>query len=119
MKASLQIVVSILLVLSTLLSCTAVEEKTSPLTLKEIIGKVAGLYIDQSFRSNNETFLRDRSKDIDRTVLMTGCNAAYINHLRNFKCFIDRIGFKAVVIAMDRSTYDFIVAQNYTNMFAS
>ena len=117
MNASTFLLISIL-ILFTLLSCPASEEKAFPLTLKELISKTAGLYMDKRFHSRNESFMRDHSKVIDRTVLITGCNAAYLNHLRNFKCFIDRIGFKAIVIAMDRSTYDFIEAQKYTNLFA-
>ena len=107
-----------LLFLMIIIECPAIEEKMSALTLKEIIKKTAGLYIDKRFHNKNETFMRIRISDIERTVLITGCNAAYLNHLRNFKCFIDRIGFKATVIAMDKSTHDFIESQKYTNMFS-
>ena len=35
------------------------------------------------------------------TVLITACNFGYVNHLYNFKCFMDRLGFKFVVFALD------------------
>lgn len=53
---------------------------------------------------------RDPTKDpsLNRTVIITGTNHGYINHLHNFKCFMDRLKFKVLVFAMDSKVHKHI-----------
>ncbi len=72
--------------------------------LLQLLQKAAGIYKDES---------RITSIDLKKTVLITGCNFGFINHLQNFKCFADRLGMKFLVIAMDKQAHNFIT-QNTT-----
>jgi len=45
---------------------------------------------------------------LERTVLITGCNHGFINHLENFKCFADRLQMKFLVIALDLKAHEYI-----------
>ena len=38
---------------------------------------------------------------LKQTIIITACNYGYVNHLHNFKCFMDRLGFRFVVFALD------------------
>lgn len=44
-----------------------------------------------------------------KTVLITGCNHGFINHLHNFKCYAEKLGMKFLVIAMDKLAYSYII----------
>ena len=59
----------------------------------------------------NESKITDAIRNV---VLVTGCNFGFLNHLHNFKCFVDRLGLKFLVLSLDRKTYDYITT--YTNM---
>ena len=50
-----------------------------------------------------------KERGLDKTVLITGCNYGFINHLNNFKCFAERLGMKFLVIAMDKLAYSYII----------
>lgn len=76
---------------------------SSKTELANQLAKVAGIYKDPS-----------KSKGLEKTVLVTGCNYGFINHLHNFKCFADRLGMKFLVIAMEKDAYEYIV--NNTTM---
>jgi hypothetical protein len=65
--------------------------------LKRQLAKVAGIYKDPS-----------KAKGYEKTVLITGCNRGFVNHLHNFKCFADRLGMKFLVMAMDREAHEYI-----------
>ncbi len=71
--------------------------------MPELLQKSAGVYKDAS----------KITEDLKKTVLITGCNHGFINHLQNFKCFADRLGMKFLVIAMDERAHNYIV-QNTT-----
>lgn len=45
---------------------------------------------------------------LKKTVLITGCNHGYLPFLHNFKCFIDRLNLKLLVISMDHRTHSHI-----------
>lgn len=56
--------------------------------------QVAGVY-----RNNSDS-------QLGNTVLITACNFGYLNHFMNFKCFMDRLRFKYLVVAMDERSYE-------------
>ena len=45
---------------------------------------------------------------INNTVIVTSCNYGFINHLLNFKCFMDRLNMKFIVMALDRATHSYL-----------
>ena len=67
---------------------------TNSVTLLSMLKKSAGIYKDPL-----------RQVGLERTVLVTGCNHGFLNHLHNFKCFCDRIGLKFLVIALDEKSH--------------
>ncbi len=73
--------------------------------LQSLLEKSAGVYIDKS-----------KSKELEKTVLITACNHGYLNHLHNFKCFADRLGFKFLVFSMESQVHDYIT--NKTSMIS-
>lgn len=73
---------------------TAVPDREE---LKRKLAKVAGVYKDPA-----------KAKGLEKTVLITGCNHGFVNHLHNFKCFADRLGMKFLVMAMDRHAHEYI-----------
>ena len=66
--------------------------------LELVLGRAAGIYQDKGNHSIN----------LDKTVILTGCNFGYINHLHNFKCFLDRLMLKSLVISMDDKTHEYV-----------
>jgi Nucleotide-diphospho-sugar transferase len=62
--------------------------------LHSVVQKAAGLFVDPAKQAGYE-----------HTVLVTGCNYGFLNHLQNFKCFADRLGMKFLVIAMDEKAF--------------
>jgi hypothetical protein len=73
--------------------------------LLTLLQKVAGVY-------NNI----NKQKGLEKTVVITACNHGFINHLKNFKCFADRLDMKFLVFAMDNAAHNYIT-QN-TNMIS-
>jgi len=81
--------------------------------------KVVGVYTNKSNTvlkdmlasqglSNNKAIRDYLVRTLRKTVLVTGCNHGFINHLHNFKCFADKLGMKFIVIAMDKLAYNYI-----------
>lgn len=60
--------------------------------LMKKLSEVAGVYIDI-----------ERRYGLNKTVVITSCNYAFLNHLNNFKCFADRLGIRFLVMALDPS----------------
>lgn len=54
------------------------------------------------------TLVGMKDRGLDKTVLITGCNYGFINHLNNFKCFAERLGMKFLVISMDKLAHSYI-----------
>jgi len=89
--------------------------------------KVVGVYTNKSNSvlkdilssqglSDNKAIHDYFDRTLRKTVLVTGCNHGFINHLHNFKCFADKLGMKFIVIAMDKLAYNYIT--NNTSMVA-
>lgn len=76
-------------------------------SIGSILSRVAGVYRFKP--GDNARYM----KALQTTVVATGCNRGYLNHLMNFKCFADRLGMKFVVFSLDQKTHDFI-RQNTT-----
>ena len=53
-------------------------------------------------------------KHLHKTVMITSCNYGFLNHLMNFKCYADNLGFKFIVIAMDEFLHNYLT--NHTDM---
>lgn len=45
---------------------------------------------------------------LEKTVLLTGCNHGFLNHLENFRCFAERLDMKFLVIALDFKAFEYI-----------
>jgi hypothetical protein len=73
--------------------------------LESALKKAAGLYTDPQ-----------RQVGLEKTVLVTGCNYGFVNHLHNFKCFADRLGMKFLVVAMDAKANSYL--KNHTSMIS-
>jgi hypothetical protein len=69
------------------------------------VTKAAGVYVDPL-----------RQKGFEKTVVVTGCNYGFLNHLHNFKCFADRLGIKFLVVSMDQQTHSYLT--NHTTMIS-
>jgi hypothetical protein len=67
--------------------------------LKQKIEQVVGVY------KNPKAQKIIPKRILDRTVLVTASNNGYLNHLYNFKCFLDRLEMKFLVISMDELVY--------------
>ena len=67
-------------------------------SLGEVLAKASGIYRDTNLQLG-----------LERTVLVTGCNHGFLNHLHNFKCFCDRLGLKFLVVALDEKSYVHLV----------
>lgn len=61
--------------------------------------RVSGIYEDEA---------KAKSMDVEKAVLVTGCNFGFLNHLHNFDCFMKRLGMKYIVMAMDKKVYDYL-----------
>lgn len=71
-------------------------------TLLDAVIKAAGVYVDASNTSPQA------SKNLSNVVIVTSVNFGYLNHLHNFKCFIDRLNLKVLVVAMDLKVHNYI-----------
>lgn len=65
-------------------------------TLLSALKRNAGVY-------RNETRV-----GLEKTVLLTGCNHGFLNHLENFRCFAERLNMKFLVIALDFKAFEYI-----------
>ena len=57
---------------------------------------------------NAGVFRHEQRKGLERTVLLTGCNHGFLNHLENFRCFAERLDMKFLVIALDFKAFEYI-----------
>lgn len=73
--------------------------------LKAQLEKVAGVYEDAALVQKYQ---------LQKTVLVTGCNHGFLNHLFNFDCFAQRLGMKYLVVTMDASAESFL--NSHTSM---
>ena len=78
------------------------NHSTSTRPLEEALVKAAGVYI------HPPKYISTLNLDLNKTVIITGANFGYINHLHNFKCFIDRLGLKVLVVSMDERTHKYV-----------
>jgi hypothetical protein len=85
-----------------------VEEKHLNTDLLTMLKQASGVYNNPK---SNE--VKEKYKN---TVIVTGCNHGFLNHLHNFKCFMDRLDMKFLVIAMDIEAHAYLV--NNTTMFS-
>jgi hypothetical protein len=50
--------------------------------------------------------------NLEQTIVVTGCNFAYLNFLHNFKCWAERLDIKFLVISMDERTHLYLHNQD-------
>jgi len=72
-------------------------------TIDTVLARVAGVYHTSPGGAD-----KPRQPGLEKTVVLTGCNHGFLNHLQNFKCFMDRLGMKFLVVALDRKTHDYL-----------
>lgn len=72
----------------------SVDERNRSASLRDTLKISAGVY-----------HLPAHTPQLRKTVLITGCNRGYIPFLHNFKCFVDRLNLKLLVISMDEKTH--------------
>jgi hypothetical protein len=58
---------------------------------------VSGIYVDESKRQG-----------LDRTVMITALNYAFLNHLQNSKCMLDRLGLRFLVMSFDSMLHSYL-----------
>ena len=71
--------------------------------LRQALGQAVGVYLSR--QEPAASWPADAAEQLNRTVLVTASNFGYLNHLRNFKCWCQRRGYKALVFAMDERAY--------------
>jgi hypothetical protein len=91
------------LILATLIApLTAIDDN-----LRQVAKEAAGIYVD------------NREKDkYGKTIVVTGCNYGYLNHLHNIKCYFDMHEMKVLVFAFDEKTFNHIKS-SFTSTSAS
>jgi hypothetical protein len=67
--------------------------------LLKMLQRAAGVYNDEN---------KVKQYSLQKTVLVTACNHGFINHLFNFKCFLDRLNMKVLVFALDQQVYHYL-----------
>ena len=65
--------------------------------LATVLQQAAGVYKNAGSNKLNA--------DLSKTVLITAANIAYLPFFHNFKCFLDRLGFKALMFSMDEKIH--------------
>lgn len=78
-----------------------VEKKHLNSDLLSMLKKASGVYNNPKSAEIKEKF--------KNTVIVTGCNHGFLNHLHNFKCFMDRLDMKFLVIAMDIEAHAYLI----------
>lgn len=81
------------------------EEDVSNLDLRSAVKRAAGVYVDPQ-----------RQKGFEDIVIVTGCNYGFINHLNNFKCFLERLGMKFLVVSMDQKAHNYLANHSSATM---
>ena len=61
-----------------------------------------------ALRRNAGVFRHEKRANLEKTVLLTGCNHGFLNHLENFRCFAERLDMKFLVIALDFKAFEYI-----------
>jgi hypothetical protein len=101
------LIVSFCLVTLTLTMTRATDEhrptlrREEEVALRRQLAKVAGVYQDGALVNKYQ---------LEKTVLVTGCNHGYLNHLFNFDCFAQRLAMKYLIITMDDRAESYIHA---------
>jgi hypothetical protein len=97
---------SLVIVLFLSLQCSSVEiadpvsqPNVAEAELSKLLEQVAGIY-----RSPPP----NAPKNLQKTVIVTACNYGFLNHLYNFDCFMRRLNYKYLVIAMDQKAYNYL-----------
>jgi hypothetical protein len=87
-----------------LLDCNAIDSSNNNdnSELISLLEKVSGIYADPNSKP------KGFKKSLDKTVIVTACNHGFLNHLYNFDCFMKRLKFKYLVIAMDKTAYTYL-----------
>ena len=58
-------------------------------------------------------YVTGSKKSIDKTLILATGNHGYLNHMGNFKCWLDRLGMKALVFSLDIDMHN--AMQNINN----
>jgi len=74
--------------------------------LQIVLKSAAGVYKDAS-----------KNPSLSKTVIVTGGNYGYLNHVHNLKCWLDRIGMKFLVFALDPKAHKILSLDKEMNVF--
>ncbi len=91
-------------------SSTPIHVKQDLDELKRVAAFAAGVY-----RHPVTSMSTDDLKALEKTIVVTAANHAYINHIHNFKCWMDRIDMKALVFSMDKDMHTYMMTGFNTN----
>lgn len=102
------LLLALLCAISSVLHVEAVVDRVDLLKKLQI---AAGIYSDPKRKDDTIKL------GLEKTVLVTGCNYGFLNHLHNFKCFADRLGMKFLVISFDKGAHDYITSNTTMNSY--
>jgi hypothetical protein len=74
----------------------------------KVLTKAAGIYVEPS--------MNKVGVDLSKTVLIVGVNFGYLKFLHNFKCYLDQLSLKAIVLSIDQRAHDYVVANMGPNL---
>ena len=77
-------------------------------SLPIVLKKAAGYYRDPA---------RTALLGLEKTVLVTGGNFGYLNHIHNFNCFVERLGLKYMVISMELHTHYYLQRHGFLSFY--
>lgn len=68
--------------------------------LFKLVEEASGVY-----REPDLLTYREKALNSEKTIVITATNHGFLNHLYNFDCFMQRIHFKYLVLAIDEKAY--------------
>ena len=95
----------LLVILLLQLKDAVISTSTSSLSLSDVVRQGAGLYVDPSNMGRKHSH---HYQNLNKTVLVTAINHGYLNFLHNFKCFLDMLSMKAVVLSLDQKAHEYV-----------
>lgn len=82
--------------------------------LEALVKKELGVYNKTGSDSVYDGTIQTR---LDKTVMVTAANFAYLSHLMNFKCFTDRLNIHFLVISLDERIHKHITSMGMTSYY--
>jgi len=77
-------------------------------SLVDVLKAASGYYTDAS---------KAKQRGLQNTVLVTGGNFGYLNHIHNFNCFARRLELKYLVISMELHTHYYLQKRGFYSYY--